>query len=80
MDTPAEKDYIDAKLQAVIERLNGEAKAHQIATDTRRDRLAQPYRCRLLRPACKRRPQTFHASAGFPRADSDLSTTSRDAS
>ena len=30
-----DKDYIDAKLQAVIERLNGEARAHQIATDAR---------------------------------------------
>lgn len=30
-----DKDYIDAKLQAVIERLNGDARAHQLATDTR---------------------------------------------
>lgn len=30
-----DKDYIDAKLQAVIERLNGDARAHQIATDAR---------------------------------------------
>jgi len=30
-----DKDYIDAKLQAIIERLNGDARAHQIATDGR---------------------------------------------
>ncbi|MYM74849.1 hypothetical protein GTP55_21590 [Duganella sp. FT109W] len=30
-----DKDYIDAKLQAVIERLNGDARAHQLATDAR---------------------------------------------
>lgn len=30
-----DKDYIDAKLQAVIERLNGDAHAHQLATDAR---------------------------------------------
>jgi hypothetical protein len=38
MDTP-EKDTIDAKLQAVIERLNGDTRAHQIATDARLDKL-----------------------------------------
>lgn len=41
MNAPIEKDYIDAKLQAVIERLNGEAKAHQISTDARLDKLDQ---------------------------------------
>ncbi len=41
MDTPTEKDYIDAKLQAILERLNGEAKAHQLSTDARLDKLDQ---------------------------------------
>lgn len=31
----ADKDLIDAKLQAVIERMNGDARAHQLATDAR---------------------------------------------
>lgn len=33
MNAPTEKDYIDSKLQTVIERLNGEARGHQIASD-----------------------------------------------
>lgn len=38
MDT-TDKDYIDAKLQAVIERLNGDIRVHQIATDARLDKI-----------------------------------------
>jgi hypothetical protein len=41
MDTPAEKDYIDARLEAVFKRINGEARAHQLATDARLDKLDQ---------------------------------------
>jgi hypothetical protein len=40
-ETPAGKDCIEAKLQAVSERLNGEARAHQIATDARLAKLDQ---------------------------------------
>lgn len=39
MNAPTDKDYIDAKLQAVIERLNGDQRPHQIATDARLDKL-----------------------------------------
>jgi len=38
MDT-SDKDYIDAKLQAVIERLNGDIRVHQVATTARLDKL-----------------------------------------
>lgn len=39
MNGPTDKDYIDAKLQAVIERLNGDIRVHQIATDARLDKI-----------------------------------------
>jgi hypothetical protein len=44
MDTPTEKDYVDARLQAILERVSGETKAHQISTDARLDKLEQTLR------------------------------------
>jgi hypothetical protein len=41
MDTPTEKHCIDGRLEAVIERINGEARAHQIRTNARLDKLDQ---------------------------------------
>lgn len=39
MNAPTDKDYIDAKLQAVIEKMNGDIRAHQLTTDARLDKL-----------------------------------------
>lgn len=44
MDTPTEKDYIDARFQAILERVSGETKVHQISTDARLDKLEQTLR------------------------------------
>ncbi|SHN30357.1 hypothetical protein SAMN05192549_10761 [Duganella sacchari] len=41
MDAHNEKDYVDARMQAVIERLNGEAGVHRLSTDARLDKLDQ---------------------------------------
>lgn len=41
MDTPTTKDYIDAKLEAVHERVSGELKAYQVAINARFDALEQ---------------------------------------
>lgn len=39
MSAPTDKDYIDAKLQAVMEKMNGDIRAHQITTDARLEKL-----------------------------------------
>lgn len=39
MNGPTDKDYIGAKLQAVIERLNGDIRMHQTSTDARLDKI-----------------------------------------
>lgn len=39
MNAPTDKDYIDAKLQAVMEKINGDIRAHQLATDARLERI-----------------------------------------
>ncbi|MRW94274.1 hypothetical protein GJ699_30295 [Duganella sp. FT80W] len=41
MNSPSEKDYLDAKLQAFVEQVNGEARARQVTVDARFDRLEQ---------------------------------------
>jgi hypothetical protein len=41
MVTPTEKHCIDGRLEAVIERINGEARVHQLATAARLDKLDQ---------------------------------------
>lgn len=41
MNAPTDKDYIDAKLQAVIEKMNGDISAHQLKTDARLDKLEE---------------------------------------
>lgn len=41
MDTPTEKHCIDGRLEAVVERINGEARVHQLATAARLDKLDQ---------------------------------------
>ncbi len=39
MNAPNEKDYLDSKLQTAIERLNGDARAREIATDARLEKI-----------------------------------------
>lgn len=72
MDTPTEKDYIDVKLQAVIERLNGEAKAHQMATDNRLDKLDQTIDSGLKSVREESSTKYAQLEASFHRGQSDV--------
>jgi hypothetical protein len=72
MDAPTEKDYIDAKLQAVIERLNGEAKAHQIATDARLDKLNQTIDAGLKSVREESSTKYAQLEASFHRGQSEV--------
>lgn len=72
MDTLTEKDYIDAKLQAVIERLNGEAKAHQLATDARLDKLNQTIDAGLKSVREESSTKYAQLEASFHRGQSEV--------
>ncbi|MTV40935.1 hypothetical protein [Duganella radicis] len=41
METPTEKAYVDARLETVIEKVNGEIRAQQISNNARFDKLEQ---------------------------------------